>query len=180
MIRLFVAIDLPEEVRQRLALLSGGIPGARWVPPQAYHVTLRFIGEVAEDVAEDIHVALAAFRAPAFDLILSGVGTFSQGHRVHTLYLGVDRSPPLQYLHDKIEHTITRLGLPPDTRKFAPHLTLAKLKNATPDKVREFITAHNLFRLDPFPVRRFTLFSSHLGRSGAAYAPEAGYELEHP
>lgn len=178
MIRLFVAIDLPDEVRRHLALLSGGIPGARWMEPGSYHVTLRFIGEVAEDTAEDIHAALDSIHVPAFELGLGGVGAFSQGHRAHTLFAGVDRTQPLQHLHDKIDRAVTRLGLPPDGRKFAPHITLARLKDAAPDKIQDFLATNNLFRHGPFPVARFTLFSSHLGRSGAVYTAEADYALE--
>ena len=80
--RLFVALDLPWELRQRLAALSGGgIPGARWVPPENYHLTLRFIGETPGHRAEEIDIALATLRARGFSLTLAGVGTFAKGGR---------------------------------------------------------------------------------------------------
>ena len=178
MIRLFVAIDLPEEVRGRLAQLCGGVPGARWMEPQSYHVTLRFIGDAPEDVAQDIHAALSALRAPSFDLTLGGVGAFSKGRQLHTLFVGVEKTPPLLHLHDKIERALTCLGLEPDNRKFSPHVTLARLKGASQAKVKDFMFITNLFHHDPFPVNRFTLFSSRLSSSGALYAPEADYQLE--
>lgn len=178
MIRLFVAIEPPEEVRVLIARLSGGVPGARWVEPSSYHVTLRFIGEVPEDVAEDIHAALETCRSPSFALALGGIGVFSQGRRPGALYLGVDGSRPLHFLRDKVERALVRAGIAPETRKFTPHVTLARLKGAAPEQVHGFAATHNLFRPAPFPVDRFTLFSSHQSRSGAVYTREADYKLE--
>ncbi|MEO5375525.1 MAG: RNA 2',3'-cyclic phosphodiesterase [Alphaproteobacteria bacterium] len=178
MIRLFVAIDLPDAVRDRLAALAGGIPGARWLEPESYHVTLHFIGEVPEDTAEEIHAALEAVRAPGVTLAIGGVGSFSQGHRVHSLYAGVDRSPPLLHLHDRIQRAVTQVCPATDGRRFTPHVTLARLKGATPSRVQDFLAANAPFRLEPFPVARFTLFSSHLGRGGASYVAEAEYPLD--
>ena len=85
MIRLFVALGLPDALRDELSMLSGGIPGARWVPDENYHVTLRFIGEVPGWQAQEVDDALAAIRAPGFDLTLRGIGTFQDGRTVREM-----------------------------------------------------------------------------------------------
>lgn len=178
MIRLFVGLVLPEDARQRLAGLAGGIPGARWLEPDTFHITIRFIGEVAQDVAADIDAALAGIRAPAFPLSLVGVGSFGHGRQIHSLWTGVERSPALAHLHEKVERALVRTGLEPEPRKFAPHVTLARLKQAQPARVEAFAAEHALFRHGPFAIDRFVLFSSHLGRAGASYMAEAEYPLD--
>jgi RNA 2',3'-cyclic 3'-phosphodiesterase len=176
--RLFVGLDLPWALRQRIAMLSGaGIPGARWVPMENYHVTLRFIGEAPRHVAEEIDHALAALKARGFILTLAGVGTFAKGGRSNTLWLGVERNPQLDHLQSKIETALQRCGLEPERRRFQPHLTLARLDNAPEGKLAAFVQAHNLFRADPVPVGHFTLFSSLLGKEQPVYTVEVEYAL---
>lgn len=173
MLRLFVGIALPPEVKLRLSLLCAGVPGARWVDPGNYHLTLRFIGEADEGVASDIDAALGRVRAPRFDLALAGVGCF--GDRM--LWVGVEKSPALVHLRDKVEAALVRLGLAPETRRYAPHVSLARLRDASAAKLQEFIAAHALFRADPFAVDRFSLVASYLTKSGAIYEDQAEYAL---
>jgi 2'-5' RNA ligase len=176
--RLFVGLDLPWELRQRVAMLSGGgIPGARWVPAENYHVTLRFIGETPRHVAEEIDHALAGLKAPAFTLTLAGLGIFAKGGRSNSLWVGVERNPQLDRLQSKIETALQRCGLAPERRRFQPHVSLARLDNAAEAKLASFVQAHNLFRADPVPVEHFTLFSSLLGKDQAVYTAEVEYEL---
>ena len=176
--RLFVAIDLPWVLRERLAMLSGaGISGARWVPPENYHLTLRFIGETPGFQAEEIDHALLALKAPAFSLTLAGVGTFAKSGRGSAIWVGVERSAPLDHLRSKIEVALQRCGVEPERRRFQPHVTLARLDNASEAKVAAFVQAHNLFRADPVEISHFTLFSSRLGKDQAAYTPEVEYDL---
>lgn len=176
--RLFVAIDLPWHVRERLAGLAGsGIGGARWVPPENYHLTLRFIGETPGWQADEVDQALAGLRAPAFDMTLAGVGTFARGGKATALWVGVDRCPELERLRSKIETALQRTGLAPERRRFQPHVTLARLDNVVEAKVAGFVQTHNLFRSDPVEVEHFTLFSSRLGKDQAVYTPEAEYPL---
>jgi 2'-5' RNA ligase len=178
--RLFVGLDLPWALRTRLSALAGGIPGARWVPPENYHITLRFIGEVAAHQAEEIDHTLAGLRARGFTLVLAGVGTFSRAGRETALWVGVERHPNLDLLQSKIETACQRAGLEPERRRFAPHVTLARLDNAGPAKLANFVQAHNLFRTDPVPVEHFSLFSSRLGKEASVYTAEVDYPLACP
>lgn len=111
MIRLFVAIELPGEVRDRLAMLGAGVENARWVPPENLHLSLRFIGEVHEPVVEDIIPALSRIRMKPFALTLSGAGHFESGKRVRALWVGVEKSPPLINLQERIEAALARAGV---------------------------------------------------------------------
>ena len=176
MIRLFVALEIPESVRSRLALLEGGVPGARWANGEQMHLTLRFIGEVAENVANDIDDALAGIHAPAFAMELAGVGEFG-GKNPRALWAGVRGHEALLHLQKKIETALQRLGLPAEERKFAAHVTLARLRAAPREKVVQFLTHHALFASGPFQVDRFVLFSSHLGSGGSVYHAERIYPL---
>jgi len=176
--RLFVALDLPFEVKSRLADLAGGIPGLRWVPPENYNLTLRFIGEVNRPEAEEADEALAAIRARPFDLTLTGLGTFERQGRVMSLWVGAERTPGLAHLQSKVETALQRAGFEPERRRFAPHVTLARLDGGAPlDRLGGFVQRHNLFRAEPVRVERFTLFSSRLGREQASYTPEVEYDL---
>ncbi len=178
MIRIFVGVPLPEAVRQRLAGLCCGLPGARWVPPGNLHVTLRFIGEVDEAEAEDIDAALAAIRHPAFSLALAGADCFGSGKKVRVVWAGVEPSEPVTRLYDKVESVLVRLGLDPAGRKYKAHVTLARLGDTPRRRVGAFLDAAGGFRTEPFPVTGFTLFRSFLGRHGAHYEALAEYPLE--
>lgn len=177
MIRLFTAIELPDRARLTLAGFAGGVPGARWVPPENMHLTLRFIGEVDEPTAADLDAALAGLRAPPFDLTIAGAGGFSRGKYPAMLWAGVDANAALLHLQDRVESVLVRAGCAADGRKFTPHVTLARLDHAPRDRVEAFIAAHALLRLAPFTVRQFTLFSSHHGREHPTYIPEARYDF---
>ena len=176
MIRLFVAIDLPTDVRERLLALQGGVPGARWSNAEQLHLTLRFIGEVDENIGHDIDDALTAIRAPSFTVELSGVGEFG-GKNPRALWAGVKASDALLHLQRKVETALQRIGLEPEPRKYSPHITLARLRAAPKDKVVQFLTHGSLFSAGPFPVNHFVLFSSHPSQSGSLYRPERIYRL---
>jgi 2'-5' RNA ligase len=176
MIRLFVALSLPETVRRQTAMLQGGLPGARWSSDEQLHLTLRFIGEVDEGVARDIDDALSGIESPAFTLTLSGVGEFG-GKNPRMLWAGVRPSEPLRHLQRKVETALQRLGLEAEGRKFSPHVTLARLRGAPLSKVREFLSAHALFGSLEFPVESFALYSSQLTSDGSIYRIENEYAL---
>jgi RNA 2',3'-cyclic 3'-phosphodiesterase len=177
MLRLFVGISFPPELKLRLSLLCSGIPKARWVDPGNLHLTLRFIGEIAADVAADVDEALARLRARRFCLQMAGTGVFG-GDRPRNLWVGVERRAELVGLRDKIEQALTRAGLAPEPRKFSPHVTLARLQNPPLDKVAEFLAAHAGFRAEPLAVEAFSLIASYPTKAGSVYEDQADYRLQ--
>lgn len=178
MMRLFVGLGLPEGLGQRLAILEAGLPGARWVAPENMHVTLRFIGEVQRDAAEDIDEMLAGVSAPGFDLHLQGVGTFGKGAKARSVWVGLQPSEELAFLQAKVESAVVRGGQPPEGRKFSPHITLARFNSsADPNRIQRFIEGNSLFRAGPWTIDHFTLFESRMGKGGSIYTPLADYAL---
>ena len=125
--RLFVAIRPPAPIRARLLNAMGGIAGARWQSEDQLHLTLRFIGEVDRHQAADIHAALGAIHHPAFEIALSGIGTFERRGRADTVWAGIAPQAPMKALHHKIDAALARAAVPPDQRAFVPHITLARL-----------------------------------------------------
>ena len=178
MLRLFVGIGFPPELKLQLSLLCSGLPGASWVDPGNFHLTLRFIGEIRGDVAADIDDALSQLRAHRFTLQLAGTGVFG-GDKPHSLWAGVERTPELVALRDKVEQVLIRAGLPPEPRKFAPHVTLARLRNPPLDELHEFLAAHAQFRAEPLPVEGFSLIASFQTKAGSVYEDQAEYPLIH-
>lgn len=177
MIRLFVALPLPEEVRDRLARVAAGLPGARWIRADNYHVTLRFIGEVPEDTAHDVDAALDTVTARPFALTLDRLGTFGRGHMARALWAGVQPSDPLRHLRDKVESALVRAGLPAEERKFIPHVSLARLGDTPEGKLAAWLGANGMFLAGPVPVDRFVLYESLLGKGGSAYHELRSYPL---
>lgn len=188
MIRLFTALGLPDDLRTRLTALQGGIDSARWVAPENLHITLRFIGEVAEDRADDIVAALDRIRTGAFPVTVSGAGRFGTNDRTRALWAGVERTAALDALHDKIDRALINTGLPPEGRKYTPHVTLARFgggqgggrdrsRDASAGRVLQWLEAQGGFFAMPFEAREFILYESHLGRNGADYVPVATFPL---
>lgn len=176
MIRLFIGLALPPPMAERLAGLAVGIPGARWVEQRNLHLTLRFIGEVENGLAHDIHDALADISARCPTVTIDGFGTFGS-RQPHALWAAVEKTPELAHLQAKTETALVRLGLPPEPRRFTPHVTLARLKGAPVQRIQDFIAGHSPLRLGPERVEAVTLFRSHLGRGGAEYEAVAEYPL---
>jgi 2'-5' RNA ligase len=177
-LRLFVGIGFPPELKLRLSLLCSGVQGARWVDPGNFHLTLRFIGEIGGDVAADIDEGLARLRTRRFTLQLAGTGIFG-GDKPRSLWVGVERCAELVALRDKVEQTLIRVGLMPEPRKFSPHVTLARLHNPALDELGGFLAAHAQFRADPLPVEGFSLIASLQTKGGAVYEDQAEYRLLH-
>jgi 2'-5' RNA ligase len=171
MIRLFVAISLPAGHRRRLAGLCHGVREVRWVAAENLHLSLRFIGEVEEPQASDIAAALGGVRCDPFPLTLAGVGHFESGRRVRVLWAGVESCGWLATLQERVESALRRAGVSPDSRRFTPHVSLARIKAAPPQRVGGWLEANSLFRVEPFMVDRFILYESFLAHTGAIYSP---------
>ena len=177
MIRLFAALSLPPEIALRLTARQNGLRGARWRPVETLHVTLRFFGEIAEDLAADLDAALADLNAPVFEAQLSGVGCFGEGAGIDAVWTGVADNPDLSRLARACEAAARRAGLKPDTRRYHPHVTLAYLRRPDPATVAAWIQDHNLLASPPFRVDSFGLYSSWLSREGSRYQLERTYAL---
>ena len=172
--RLFVAIRPPAAVREALSCLMEGVEGARWQDDDQLHLTLRFIGEVETRMAEDIVAALSSVRSPPLDLRVQGVGTFERRGRADTLWAGVTPREGQLALHRKIDHVLVGCGLSPETRSYAPHITLARLgrmQRGLPD----FIVRHNAFDGGSFTAKEFGLYTSEIAKDGARYERVARY-----
>lgn len=176
--RLFVAIDLPESVRSRLGEMSCGVPGARWVDPSMMHLTLRFIGEVDSAVFGDIGNALDEVAFTPFPMALSGVGFFPPRGKPRVLWIGVEKNQALLQFQKRVESVLVRCGLEPEGRKFAPHITLARLNNSPPAKVGAFLSRNGLYMSERFQVDSFSLYSSVLGKNGVKHFEEARYPID--
>jgi len=176
MLRLFVGIEFPPELKLRLSLLGTSMHGARWIDAGNMHLTLRFIGEIDEGVAADIDEALAQVKARRFSLQLAGTGVFG-GHRPRALWVGVERDPQLVKLHDRIEQALIRVGVAPEPRKFMPHVTLARLREPVLVELANFLAAQARFRAEPLPVDHFSLIASFPTKAGSVYEDQADYPL---
>jgi 2'-5' RNA ligase len=175
-LRLFVGLELPDGIRARLLALRAGIDGARWQEDEQLHLTLRFIGEVSETVAEDADSALSGISFTPFDAELRGIGIFGTLGKPRMLWTGGEPADRLGRLHTKIDTSLVRAGLAPETRKYKPHVTLARFRGSTnPDRLGKFLHLHDDLRLPPWPVENFSLFRSHLSHNGAAYEVLARY-----
>ncbi len=177
--RLFTALEIPREAALSLSLLRGGLPGARWIDVENYHLTLRFIGDVEGHVADEIANALDRVRRPSFMLTLSGVGAFGQ-KKPHAVWAGVSPSPDLNALQAEIDRICQRLGVASDPRKFMPHVTLARLRNSSPLDVARYLSARGNFSALPFRVGRFVLMSSRDSVGGGPYIVEEAWPLAGP
>lgn len=175
--RLFTALEIPRDAALSLSLLRGGLPGARWIDVENYHLTLRFIGDVEGHIADEIAHALDRVKRPEFMLSLAGVDAFGT-KKPHSIYAGVSASPDLIALQAEIERICQRLGLPADQRKFTPHVTLARLKsNVRIDDVARYLSGRGNFTTLPFKVGRFVLMSSRESTGGGPYVVEEAWPL---
>ena len=174
--RLFTALEIPRDAALSLSLLRGGLPGARWIDVENYHITLRFIGDVEGHVADEVANALDRVRRPEFMLNLSGVNAFGS-KKPHSIYAGVSPSPELNALQAEIERICQRLHIPADPRKFTPHVTLARLRNPRIEDVVHYLSSRGNFATLPFKVRRFVLMSSRDSVGGGPYIVEEAWPL---
>lgn len=175
--RLFTGLEIPDDQRGDLARLRQPLPGSsRWTEPDNLHITLRFFGDVDNRKAAELIEQLDGVSVDAFEVRLSGLGVFG-GNEPRSIWAGVEAGPELEALARANEKAARAVGLPPDTRPFKPHVTLARLKYASPDLVARFLGRVGAFRSEPFLVGRFVLFSSRPKIGGGPYAIEETFPL---
>ena len=177
--RLFTALEIPQSAALSLSLLRGGVPGARWIDRENFHITLRFIGDIDHRTADEVVEALDRIHRQQFMLTLSGTGFFGN-KKPHSIWAGVQPSPELNALQADLERACQRIGLPPEPRKFIPHVTLARLKSARVDDVVHYLTGRGDFQALPFLVTKFVLMSSRDSVGGGPYVVEEEYPLLQP
>ena len=177
MIRLFVAIDIPETIRREVEGMGRSIPKARPVPADQLHLTLKFIGEVEGSRLLDIHDALKEIVLPKFFLSLKGVGTFPPRGTPRILWAGVTQADQTTALRNSIERTLARINIPRDKKKYTPHLTLARLKNCPIHQLQQFLAGNAFMQSSEFSVEHFHLYSSQLTSKGALHTIESSYPL---
>ena len=174
--RLFTALEIPREIAFSLSMLRGGLPGARWIDPENYHLTLRFIGDVDDVVAREIASLLDQVDRHAFDVRFERLDSFG-GRRPRAVIAAAAPIAPLVELQAEHERLMQRMGLEPEGRKFTPHVTLARLRDSSSHQVADYLSSRGPVRLSPFPVSRFVLFSSRNSVGGGPYVVEAAYPL---
>lgn len=174
--RLFTALEIPRNAAMSLSLLRGGLPGARWIDVENYHITLRFIGDVDGRTADEIVERLDRIDRPEFQIRLDGIGSFGS-KKPHSVWAGVSPSPEMYALQAEIERICQRIGLPPDPRKFTPHVTLARMKSSRVDDVVHYLSSRGNFQTSSFTVPRFVLLSSRELVGGGPYLTEEVFPL---
>ncbi|MBB3967262.1 MULTISPECIES: RNA 2',3'-cyclic phosphodiesterase [Rhizobium] len=174
--RLFTALEIPRNAAMSLSLLRGGLPGARWIDVENYHITLRFIGDVDGRTADEIVDRLDRIDRPEFQIKLDGIGAFGS-KKPHSVWAGVTQSPEMYALQAEIERICQRIGLSPDPRKFTPHVTLARLKSSRVDDVVHYLAGRGNFQTASFTVPRFVLLSSRDSVGGGPYLTEEVFPL---
>ena len=174
--RLFTGVEIPSDVGQALATLRGGLPGARWIDPGNYHLTLRFIGDVDDAFAHEIASMLSRVKRGSFDLHMDGLTSFG-GRKPRAVVASVAPAQALIDVQAEHERLMQRLGLNPEGRKFTPHVTLARLHDASSQDVADYLSVRGYFPSRVFMAERFVLFSSRASTGGGPYVVEDSYAL---
>ncbi len=182
--RLFIAIDLPESIKDLLETLRADLAGAVWVKRQTYHLTLRFLGDqVPIAQANATAASLTAVQFTPFDLRVRGVGRFPPDPRsaARVLWAGIEAPPDLAQLHADLSAVLTSLGFPPEDHPFHPHVTLARMKLPRPDAAVERFLAHSAGLMsDAVRVTAFHMYESELSPHGSHYTRRATFSAQEP
>jgi RNA 2',3'-cyclic 3'-phosphodiesterase len=174
--RLFTAVEVPAEIGESLSTLRGGLPGARWISPENYHLSLRFIGDIDDALAREIAFLLGSVKRSGFELRLQGLLSFG-GRKPRAVVATVGATQSLFDLQGEHERLLQRVGLEPEGRKYTPHVTLARLRDSSSRQVADYLATRQPFRSMPFRVSRFVLYSSRASVGGGPYVVEAAYPL---
>ena len=174
--RLFTGLELPETVARQIALARGGLFGARWLESEDYHITLRFVGDVDPPTAREIAETLDEIRRPAAPVSFDGLSWFG-GDRPRQIVARIRPDPALVELQAEQERRFRRIGVAPETRKFTPHVTLARLRGVRARAVADYLASRGALAVEAFTAERFVLYSAREGSGGGPYVVEAAYPL---
>ncbi|WP_310621823.1 RNA 2',3'-cyclic phosphodiesterase [Flexibacterium corallicola] len=174
--RLFTGFEVPSNIGSKLSMLRGGLRGARWIDPENYHITLRFIGDIDDRVAEDVMCELDRIRRKSLTIHLDGLGVFGNG-KPHAVWARVIPSEDLYELQSEQERILQRIGLKAERRKYTPHVTLARVRRTGPEEVAKWLSLNGSFQAEPFIAGRFVLYSAKETVGGGPYLVEEAYPL---
>ena len=151
--RLFTGLEIPKDIAQSLSIMRGGLPGARWIDEENYHLTLRFIGDIDDVLAQEIALMLSRVRRGPFELRVDGLTSFG-GRRPRAVVATVGPSQAVMELQAEHERLMQRVGLEPEGRKYTPHVTLARLRDASSQDVADYLSMRGgLFARPPSRCR---------------------------
>ncbi len=179
--RAFIAIELPEELRNRLAheqtRFRAVAPDARWTRPDGIHLTLKFLGEISDEQVAQVKEALEEIRSfEPFTVRAKGFGFFPDARRPRVFWAGLDAAPELAQLAARVDSAMATLGFAPENRAFSPHLTLGRFKDPRPQpKLQALIAEQGEGALGEFAVSEFYLWESKLSPQGAQYRKVARF-----
>jgi 2'-5' RNA ligase len=174
--RLFTGIEVPKQIADHLSLIRGGIHGARWIDPENYHVTLRFLADIDDATASEVDSLLARVHRAPLEVKLDGLSSFG-GNKPRAIIATVAPSAPLMEMQAEQERMMQRLGLPHEGRKYTPHVTLARLRDVSNREVADFLASRLYFAPLTFTASRFVLYSSRASTGGGPYRIEQAYPL---
>jgi 2'-5' RNA ligase len=179
MSRLFLGLDLPDDVDDDLQLIVGGIRGARWQDREQLHLTLHFLGEVDGGEARRLVAALDELEAPAFEMQLGGAGVFPPRGQARVVWIGVTLGvEAIRLVHQRCAKIIDACGLERERRKFAAHVTVARVgHDANAHEISEWVRNHALYASTSFRVEHVRLYSSVRSQQGPKYRAEAVFPL---
>jgi 2'-5' RNA ligase len=193
--RIFVALDIDDAIRQRIARFMEGVhnfaPDARWVRPESMHVTLKFIGEKSEAEVGEIKQALEGIEASALEIRFHGYGFFPTAKAARVFWVGIEAGPQIEALAAKVDSTMATLGMPKEEHAFTPHITLARAggRSASPrgqkddgrnqafHKLQEKLSAMTAPDFGTMTARAFFLYQSQLSQGGSRYTKLSAFAL---
>lgn len=179
--RLFTALDLPDDLRAQYAgLQTPEALDARWTSPEQFHVTLRFIGETGSSQAAEYEEALTKIDAPAAECVPYGLDVLPSRRNPSVLIVGLERRASLLSVYHSVSEALEAEGLEPDSRKYRPHVTLARLDDCSAETVHRFLDAHDASDLPSFTAEAVHLYESTLTSDGAVHERRATYSLGAP
>ncbi|HKK46715.1 MAG TPA: RNA 2',3'-cyclic phosphodiesterase [Balneolaceae bacterium] len=166
--RLFIALPLPDSVKEHLSALKQPNEGMRWQDGK-YHLTLKFLGDTEDGKAREVQQTLGKINVTPFTMSLDGFGYFPKRGQPKVLWVGVEENKQLFELQKKIEDACSLIGFEPESRPFKPHITLARMNGVAKRDVMSFINQHKQFQIPEIPVKEFVLYESKLHSDGAIH-----------
>jgi 2'-5' RNA ligase len=193
--RLFIALDIDDAIRERIARFVEGVrgfaPDARWVHAESLHVTLKFIGEKPDEAVETIKQTLGTIQAGAFDIAFRGYGFFPSAKAARVFWIGIEAGPVLASLAAAVDEKMAALEIPKEEHAYSPHLTLARGASGSgsprwrkadgPNRsfqhLQEKLAALPAPEFGTMTAREFCLYQSQLSPKGSKYTRLASFPL---